>query len=182
MGEAVDARGQEEVDRFVAVVLRDLQELSYQEIADRLGLPRPGLASHVDRIVDDLESPEWNISAVGPTKRGLADDLRQREGGERLEEGREAGDQRRFHRCRIAAEIVAGDNLSLDAKLVNKGAKPEPQRCSTFLIESSYSTGDTLSGMLRNGRDSIGMKSTTKINFSFGSRMTSELSEWLRPT
>ena len=25
--------------------------------------------------VDDLESPEWNIAAVGPTKRALADDL-----------------------------------------------------------------------------------------------------------
>ena len=25
--------------------------------------------------IDDLESPEWNIAAVGPTKRALADDL-----------------------------------------------------------------------------------------------------------
>ena len=36
--------------------------------------------------------------------------------------------------------------------------------------------------MLRNCTDLIGAKSTTKTSFSFGSRITSELSEWLRPT
>ena len=50
------------------------------------------------------------------------------------------------------------------------------------LIAVSNGNASTLSGMSRNATVSIGMKSTTKINFSFGSRMTSELSEWLRPT
>ena len=53
---------------------------------------------------------------------------------------------------------------------------------STFLSDSSHSSGEAVSGMLRNSTDWIGMKSTAKISFSFGSRMTSVLSEWLRPT
>ncbi len=36
--------------------------------------------------------------------------------------------------------------------------------------------------MLRKLTASIGMKSTANNSFSFGSRITSELSEWLRPT
>ena len=36
--------------------------------------------------------------------------------------------------------------------------------------------------MPRPGTDPIGIRSTTKMSFSFGSRMTSVESEWLMPT
>src|SRR6202007_2763519 len=41
--------------------------------AGDVGLTMGGEPTFVS--VDDLESPEWNIAAVGPTKRALADDL-----------------------------------------------------------------------------------------------------------
>ena len=51
----------------------------------------------------------------------------------------------------------------------------------TRFSEVSHSSSQ-LSGMLRQNTACTGMKSTAKMTFSFGSRMTSELSEWLRPT
>jgi hypothetical protein len=53
---------------------------------------------------------------------------------------------------------------------------------STRFSDSSHSSREAVSGRLRNSSDWIGMKSTVKISFSFGSRMTRLLSEWLRPT
>jgi hypothetical protein len=44
-----------------------------------------------------------------------------------------------------------------------------------------YYSGEALSGIFLNWTVSIGAKSTTNTSFSFGSRITSELSEWLRP-
>ena len=40
----------------------------------------------------------------------------------------EPGDQRRLHRCRVGAKIVAGDDTRLDPELADQRAEPEPQR------------------------------------------------------
>jgi RNA polymerase sigma-70 factor (ECF subfamily) len=56
-----------------AVVLRDLQELSYQEIADRLGLPEGTVKSRINRgrieLAHQLKRLQEN-QPVKPRKRG----------------------------------------------------------------------------------------------------------------
>ena len=56
-----------------AVVLRDLQELSYQEIADRLGLPEGTVKSRINRgrieLAHQLRRVQEN-QPVRPRKRG----------------------------------------------------------------------------------------------------------------
>jgi RNA polymerase sigma factor, sigma-70 family len=58
-----------------AVVLRDLQELSYQEIADRLGLPEGTVKSRINRgrieLAHQLKRLQEN-QPVKPRKRGAA--------------------------------------------------------------------------------------------------------------
>ena len=47
----------------------------------------------------------------------------------------QAGHQRHFHRRRIAAEIVSGDDLRLDAHFLNQGAEPHAQRLDAHQVD-----------------------------------------------
>ena len=47
----------------------------------------------------------------------------------------QAGDQRHLDRGRIAAEIVAGDELRLDAQLVDQRAEAKPQRLHAHQVD-----------------------------------------------
>ena len=47
----------------------------------------------------------------------------------------QAGDQRQLHRGRIAAEIVAGDDLRLDAHLADQRAEPHAERLHAHQVD-----------------------------------------------
>ena len=57
-----------------AVVLRDLQELSYQEIADRLGLPEGTVKSRINRgrieLAHQLQAPAGQAAGAPRRRRG----------------------------------------------------------------------------------------------------------------
>ena len=53
-----------------AVVLRDLQEFSYQEIADQLGLPEGTVKSRINRGRLELARQIRRLQSHGPSKRG----------------------------------------------------------------------------------------------------------------
>ena len=73
------------------------------------------------------------------------------------------------HHVLLGAEPAAGVRVS--------GIMRSHSMAATRCSDASHSSRDAVSGKLRNSRVWTGMKSTVKISFSLGSRMTRLLSE-----